>query len=102
MNRELAADCYTITKPPLGIYKHLYRPAKGIESWHLTAIQLQAPLASANTLTSPLEEHRAGTSLPYTYEHGTPYPSYTLCEPIVTRPLLPVELTLHLRLTYNP
>ena len=82
--QELAPDCHTITKPPSGIYKHLYRPAKGIESWHLTAIQLQAPLASANTLTSPPEEHRAGTSLPYTYEHGTPLPSYTPCEPTAT------------------
>ena len=33
---------------------------------------------------SPLEEHRAGTLLPYTYEHGTPLPSYTLCEPTAT------------------
>jgi hypothetical protein len=55
-------------KTPPGICEHLYKPARGIQSWHLTApyfyeqlriryslyISSQRdPLASANTLTNP-------------------------------------------------
>jgi hypothetical protein len=94
-NTELAPNCHIITKPPSSIYKYLYRPAKGTESWHLTAIHLRT---------------------------RNPLPSYTLCEPTATNhshllyPLQPViyhlqslkvkgssarELTLLLRLTYG-
>jgi rubredoxin len=40
-NTELVPNCHIITKPPLGTYKYLYRPARGIPSWHLTAVWLQ-------------------------------------------------------------
>ena len=50
-------------------------------------------LASANTLTNLPEVKElapncyielASTLLPYTYEHGTPHPSYTLYDPLHT------------------
>jgi hypothetical protein len=91
--QELAPNCHMIKRPPSGICEQLTDPP-GEQSWHLTAPDL--PLASANTLMSPPEEYRAGTSLPYTYKHGTPLPFYTLYKPTITRPLPPATNHSHL------
>jgi hypothetical protein len=58
---ELAPDCRIITRPPSGICEHLYRPARGTQE-----------------LASNCYTKLAPTSLPYTYKHGTPFPSYIL------------------------
>ena len=67
-NTELATNCHTFTngygsathlyeplqRDPPGICEHLYEPARGIQSWHLTATQSQSPpRASTNTFIDP-------------------------------------------------
>jgi hypothetical protein len=84
-NRELAPDCHLLLRTATDLL--LTRTSR-----------YETPLASANTFTNPPGEYRAGTSLPYTYEHGTPYPPilsanrplrttptcYTLYDPLCT------------------
>jgi len=66
-NTELAPDCRTITRPPSGICEHLHRPARGTQE-----------------LASNCYTKLAPTSLPYTYEHGTPLPLLYTLRPLPT------------------